>query len=1208
MFKRQNPVKNEEHDCDRQNKRQRSDSENQCSEQKQCDDDTFDTKVAYINGTKIQIQDYKKENHDHSHVITCVNDHELEFVEPKSEITYFRSYFRHKNTNDIKRNGMTEWHKEWQSHFDNATEVKYGERRCDAEIKDYNTILEFQHSYITEQEVYDRNQHYHKCEKNVIWIVDGKDSIAVKPENIKENEQEKMYYLEFVSKEWKYKSFMSCDFIFIDINQEIYKVYPNKIKNNMVSVQTPVKKDNFITYLKHNSSEIWKNTDVPQCTLNLVQLGAGNGKTYSIIQRLRHRDCKHYKYFIAVSFQHSAKHIIYKEFEHQHKNGDIPDLTNIKYHTNHGKQFTISYVNPFGTECKLIIGTMDSWTYQLGNKNHEGLDKFKGIVQSIIDGFKNDAFVRYGGINLGLNKEVCFICDETQDLTKEYGEAIIELMKNNYFDSYIVADLLQSIRYPTNAFTYLKEQSFTDTILIRKIINKATNQCRRFSNKKLINFVNEVVPFTANELPIISVENADEEDLDPLTCFEGNFVNPNDDKNKDTLVQEVDKVMEWYKREVNMGNRKPNDFLIITLFTQKNPFIEVLEQAINDFWINKEGGEGKSIRYAVFHKSQEGQCVRLDESEDATRLVSVHTAKGDGRKVVFVIGLDEQSLLYFSDMPGDLVYESLLHVALTRMKERLYVRYINNNDDIHQRIRKFKDDSDISANKTPELTLSKKIDYVDLIESIKSSKHFDFAEMKKQITEFSNISVMKESKREQLIDWNHHTIRYASMLMFLYFTIINHQYNNKSEAKKQISAIFSNIKNCKITECDNWKTYSRLLMENYKYNHQQNDQKNENKTPHLLLLKFSDKHENYNRYYVILKKTMQQVQKKINSAWHKSGKVEQLCPFQSIVLYYMIETYYQGIYADITILELYRITHDYYVSFLEKFHGHNDCQCLAHFYEQRNSLEKFEENNKIRSMQQYLTKEHYEKISNVGTLYLKFLQNHPDVNWLIKRFTLFDGVTDNQNQYFEIRRTFQIIGSDSKDTFILYVQPDVNLLNIDQIKIDSLFDTLLIKRLRPSTKKDDNFDRLSDRNRFSETQRNITTIVFSLSNPDNYYEFKWQFTKENENFLLNELQKQLEIKYVRETKQLYHFFETELKKNVNRKKSMKAIINMCDKKKDTLPTFVRDFFLKIDDQVKERGIDEEDFFKKLHERIKDSISTFFIGDDDDTYEKTTGNM
>jgi ATP-dependent exoDNAse (exonuclease V) beta subunit len=59
------------------------------------------------------------------------------------------------------------------------------------------------------------------------------------------------------------------------------------------------------------------------------------------------------------------------------------------------------------------------------------------------------------------------------------------------------------------------------------------------------------------------------------------------------------------------------------------------------YW-NKKNKNDTFIRYAIFHKSEEGSSIQLSESEEATRLVSIHTSKGDGRNVVFVIGLTEQ--------------------------------------------------------------------------------------------------------------------------------------------------------------------------------------------------------------------------------------------------------------------------------------------------------------------------------------------------------------------------------------------------------------------------------------------------------------------------------------------------------------------------------------------------------------------------------------
>ena len=65
------------------------------------------------------------------------------------------------------------------------------------------------------------------------------------------------------------------------------------------------------------------------------------------------------------------------------------------------------------------------------------------------------------------------------------------------------------------------------------------------------------------------------------------------------------------------------------------------------------------IKHSVFHKS-DSISIDLTESDNATRIVSIHSSKGDGRPVVFCIGLSENSLKKFSNEPNNIIYE-LIH-------------------------------------------------------------------------------------------------------------------------------------------------------------------------------------------------------------------------------------------------------------------------------------------------------------------------------------------------------------------------------------------------------------------------------------------------------------------------------------------------------------------------------------------------------------------
>ena len=52
--------------------------------------------------------------------------------------------------------------------------------------------------------------------------------------------------------------------------------------------------------------------------------------------------------------------------------------------------------------------------------------------------------------------------------------------------------------------------------------------------------------------------------------------------------------------------------------------------------------------------------------------MSIRASKGDGRKVVFILGCNERSLKLCSKGDINLLYESHFHVALTRSKYKIY--------------------------------------------------------------------------------------------------------------------------------------------------------------------------------------------------------------------------------------------------------------------------------------------------------------------------------------------------------------------------------------------------------------------------------------------------------------------------------------------------------------------------------------------------------
>lgn len=89
-----------------------------------------------------------------------------------------KAHFAHKKGTDCDSftHDMSEWHLNWQKQFpEESREVvveKDGEKhRADVLIK--NTVIEFQHSPITADEIARRNRFYLSCGYEVVWVFDA---------------------------------------------------------------------------------------------------------------------------------------------------------------------------------------------------------------------------------------------------------------------------------------------------------------------------------------------------------------------------------------------------------------------------------------------------------------------------------------------------------------------------------------------------------------------------------------------------------------------------------------------------------------------------------------------------------------------------------------------------------------------------------------------------------------------------------------------------------------------------------------------------------------------------------------------------------------------------------------------------------------------------------------------------------------------------
>jgi len=839
----------------------------------------------------------------------CEQGHELE--------QYFsmkkKSHFRHKHSGDLGGEPMTKWHAEWQSNFP-STEVvhrKFGKclnnRIADALV--HNTVIEFQHSPITKEKVDRRKHDYTLHGRELHWVVECNYCIHVEPLDVSDT-----FLTTFTTDYWKYESFLSHDYIFLDHQGKIFKISPRDVKSHMIDVVEYKDKAEFIqSYF--DQINIWSTKSLPQCTLFFNQRGAGCGKTFESIQLLsNNKDFAHKTTFIYLTKMHSAKEVIYNEFKEQYHQ---QRLCNIQVFSDKqvGKQYKIVYENTkTSKKCTVVMGTIDSFMYALGDKSNRHQDFFGGLIESIKNGYlnvTNSGGFKFASQQMLLNKQCLILIDEAQDLPNEYVQAIAKIMRGTYVDAYIIGDKLQSIWGEDNIYTYLEKNELP---YVHTIKNIGENIVRRFHNVQFIDFVNDIIDFKKYNLPSITgicdgncKFSPHKDTKTPFQIFHHKPIY-NNDTDVVKLMMIVDTIVYFIREEVQENKYVPSNFMFIFPIMKNNTLADMIEARLQDFWIEKfEDKDYQNTvlstnmywhdkfndecfhKFVVLHKSDENKPINVKESENATRLLSIHASKGMGCEVVFLLGTSESTLKCFAKQTSDLQYDSLLHVAITRQKQKLYVGIVNNNDDICQRFENFK----LMDETQPYVASLSEFIKLDAICQHTLTNNFDYID-NTYITPFNMEKFIPSpnNDKEHIVDWGHHIVRYCVMFYSLLLRFINCTPYLLSGG--QFQTLLAKIAKQEIDIC-HYKDYFKNLEKIHK---EKNEDDAKQKYHRIPILTFdSAKNSPYHKYTDILETLIQNIQSKIRKSL-KQKQIPMLCPLEMSVTTHLIQLLRNGKYLD----------------------------------------------------------------------------------------------------------------------------------------------------------------------------------------------------------------------------------------------------------------------------------------------------------------------
>ena len=585
----------------------------------------------------------------------------------------------------------------------------------------------------------------------------------------------------------------------------------------------------------------------------------------------------------------------------------------------------------------------------------------------------------------------------------------------------------------------------------------------------------------------------------------------------------------------------------------------------------------------------------MNESINATRIVSIHSSKGDGRKVVFVIGLNEGGLCRFSGISDSLIYDSLFHVAITRMKEKLYIR-IDGYGDIHNKIQKYLDDTDFeNSNIKPDIDILNTIKFETIKDFCKTTDNFIL--FKEKMFDLINLQKIQDDDTEKkLIDTSHHNVRFAAILIHLFLQIIKKEIlTADTTIKKQIIAVFCNIIQQGITECSSWKSYNIFLQDGC-----------------IPILKMSDKGRDYIKYFNIIIAFTKDIIIKMKLVI--AGKsIPDFCPMECIILYYMIEASNSGRYTKFHISELYNIIDIYSKSYVQILLQCDHVNCLCNKCFTSDADISFSKKNKINNSLETYICVHFEKTNKISNNYTHFCSLYPNISWLINHPIYFNGKTPD----YEIYKHYQLIGYDNDVVIIAYIKPQFNALNYNQILMDTVFDTYLVKNVQKNDK-NDNYKRFFG--------KQIICVVFTTDLDEPYYiDLTNAVLEQNQMTIQCIIKEYIASKYLIESKAVYNFYKY-WRKNcpLEITRPLEIIDHIIQQFKlykyiDTIPYFIIEFFNSIkfkiencnDKHNQKMVLKEYDnkltFLNYLEQRINDSINRYFgfhTCDDDDASSDT----
>ena len=884
-------------------------------------------------------------------------------------------------------------------------------RRADA-VASPNQTLEFQNSNITNKEVRERQDDMKDLNIEITWVINGNNNIEVS----ESNDIDRRYTLKF-TKSWTHESFGSYSCIYCDIDGYIYCINPKSVLCQQFVTPKRITIEEFFWNITNGEKLNELLPIIKQGHFEFNQRGAGNGKTHETIAKCKNDS---WNSFIILTKQKTnittAAEMLdkLKQDSRYPEFSDCEEIEDARFDnsTNNYKRRIFRYKNNLQKNFTITIATVDKFICTISKNvkiRESHIDKFRQFLKNIIgdDGRdwkknlrQNGTIKSYNWFGDSINVKTLFILDEAQDLHEDYATVLKDVVSEDTNMSLsIYGDLGQSVYIEDNA--------------MKKYISDAnkTNRVWRHKSPILRDFQNTIINFDKDfgePLPKVELVQ-EEEDTDPaVTIFEGETIYGTQDKKLlEKLTKEIEKIMKYVKKETEERKTKPWEMMLVSAIVKAgsnillDEIVASLREYFQEFYKNdsevlkrmKHGG-------AFIHRREQTGSVNLSDSNDCMRIVSIHSSKGDDRPVVFVLVPTERTLRCFDTEVGKVKYASLLHVAITRVVKRMYLRVEPIGDDIHKRFDKWEKKCDTSILKPYERVTNR----FNLSQMVKDNQDTCYQDTENIGEGFSCITNTVIQGDVEQIDMKHHVCRRELMHIYALLLVVELDIENGYEAKhRQFRALLDNASKRNLIKCS---------LPEYREHMTSDDSGIKDR-----ILPFWDID---NKYGNLFEKRHNNLKIKIKSFLKGLIKTQEFDTLDMIVLRFMVFTGDQRIYSDFGISDLHDVLETYTDVYDSKKH-------------------------------------HYEAVHNLRGKIKTIMDEYNNLNWLVSHGVTME-TKDEKN--VNITKKYEMLAYNDDVSIIIRLIPDINELNKADVELDFKFDYSLFKNIS-GNKRGDNYKRFN---------------------------------------------------------------------------------------------------------------------------------------------------